>query len=139
MQWVQKLDKNFHSSIVSFISVAFFFVSTLGVCFAMQMNHGNFMSPCPFMGHSAALCPMEGVNAITSWQQFFVALPATFSFILLIALFVSAIVVYTAHTLGESPQLRQARWYAKEHPNIPLYNFLLHLFSRGILQPKLYA
>ena len=139
MQWLRTIDKKFHRSIAGFITLAFFFVSTLGVCFAIQMNHGNFMSPCPLIGHSAAMCPMQGVKAIASWQQFFVALPTTFSLALLIGLFVSAMFIRTIDLWYQSDPVDKAVQYAKEHPDIPLYNFFLRLFSRGILQPKLYA
>ncbi len=87
-------------------------------------------------------CGMDINTHIEIWQGMIMTnLPATFfSFFatLLMAAFVWGMckIVITPEA---SPLTDRYLYYDRDHRESKLYNYFIHIFSRGILQPKLFA
>lgn len=119
-----------HQALAVVIIGVFLFAAAFSMTFGMQPDeHGN-MSNCPFLSEQALVCPMGIFEHIVKWQQF--------STIFLLFAFVLFIVFIRAPNasplvLAFSPLILENK------PETKLYNYLVMVFSRGILSPRLYA
>lgn len=126
---------------VMFLLVAVFGpFSTLG----MEMREDGTMGGCLFtMGTAAEICPMTALDHISAWQQLFISTSEKASSILLLfALLAIATVFYVYNKKWRWEELQRnflvLKLYLKRHASLPTYDTLRELFSRGILNPKIY-
>ncbi|RJQ35321.1 hypothetical protein C4568_01105 [Candidatus Parcubacteria bacterium] len=125
---------------------AFFFLGFLGLShtsMAMgqdgQMNSGNCFMP----GMTEALCQMNPLEHIASWQSMFTAVPSQSDIILLLlALLALALgALFLAHRSSAPPRAvpvlqQKLSLYFKQR--IPIVLPLQEAFSNGILNPKIF-
>ena len=103
----------------------------------MDMHAG--MSDCPFMSHEEVICPMNLADHIAVWKSAFSSVAPTITLLLAVAgtvvLLASVAPNLLRRFVHSPPPL--ARWIREK-----IYTFyhrpLQELFSRGILNPKLY-
>lgn len=118
-------------SLLFFLPV--FLVSNFGVLIAANMHRGAVMN-CPLMGQDDEMCPLGGIGAISAWQNFFAATRVG-----LFLLFILCFFLNNRMRAFMKNGIKGRVVPVREHPNIALYKYLLRLFSRGILHPKLDA
>ena len=101
-----------------------------------EMKMNDCMENAP---HSA--CAMDMDDHTEGWQVVVTSLLAQNVFDVFIAalLFVALSFILSRLKVVDSQIDSHFSLYTKAHPNIRLYNYLPQLFSRGILQPQLYA
>lgn len=139
-----------------FVAAVFILVSVFGIfiCTSLFMKmsmpmdttrHDSASFNCAFgmdMGQ-ASLCPMSVIEHISNWQQFFTAVAPTDLLGLLAVMLVAGVGLFIGMFAphSASPPLTVVRlWlYYKQHWGIKLHNYFLHIFARGIVQPKLFA
>lgn len=94
---------------------------------------------CGMMTTNAA-CPMSALDHITSWNKLFVASP-TVDFLALLILTVSfAVVLYFLPKIQIIlSAIKKYKNYLRQNFSSRLYDYLITVFSRGIVQPKLLA
>jgi hypothetical protein len=122
-------------------SVILILVPILGVgFFRMSVDTDGIMAPCPFMNGSASMCGMNALDHIANWQLLLVTLPLQKN-IALVLLFVSLLIflfyVYARKSIRENNFLGSRYLYAHEQKEEES-NFLIELFSRGIIHPRLH-
>lgn len=113
--------------------LTFTVVAAFGVMISMMGSGHEMMSGCPFADGGVAICPMNVVAHIATWQSYFVA---TIPF-----LFLGALLALATFFVAFSPRkeiFHFGRFFAS-FAFIPAPTFLASAFSRGILHPKLYA
>lgn len=124
--------------LITFTALVFMLVATAGIVSTMMTDDhsGMMMSGCPFMGEAGSLCQMSIFEHIAKWQSLFVA---TMSFNMILLLFV--VVVFSLFSRALAHALAPPDTVSKYHepPDITFFKPLLAAFSRGIIQPKLYA
>ena len=121
--------------ISSVILTAFAGGALLSLILLGAVVHDNVAMPgCPLMPPQATVCTMSAIDHISAWQGMFTAVPQGMAFILLAAIAI----------LAAWPRLARAIQRPKEvsfnvirEPGLAL-SPLQDLFSRGILNPKLY-
>ncbi len=139
------------SSISSILAAIFLVVSIFGISVCARVVHAAMAeSPTAMSGHdmssacatvASSSCVMSAAEHLDHWQGVFgsisspvdsLALGAMFAFAALFFLATFSVIVDYSHR-------QRYKNYLRAHPVPLLYNFLIELFSRGILQPKLYA
>lgn len=124
-----------HKLSILLTTFAFSFIILFGLSLTMHADtHGN-MSTCPFMTEKTTMCPMGAIEHIAKWQETFTATISSFA-LLIILIITTSLLIYNIVPLLESPPLKK---YFQKQPNFNFYNYLLSLFSAGILHPKIYA
>lgn len=121
---------------------AFLAAVTFSMTFGMQTDDHGSMSGCPFTRSEARVCPMGVIEHIAKWQQLFTAAfaqsgsPASMVFLLLIFILLA---VFARVPNSAPPALALSPPVPKHKPETALFNHLATAFSRGILNPRLYA
>lgn len=135
-----KFSKISYIAAVSFL-LGFAFISIFGMSLSMQMRGDGTMGTCPLMGNSAVLCGMTASEHVSIWQRMFSAMPVGKVFMVLAALLAAYLFTMFLNNLAKRRDSFAVlyRFYRQEHPDSKLFNYLNVLFSRGILQPILYA
>ena len=135
-----KFSRILYIAAMSFL-FGFMLVSLFGMSLSMQMRGDGTMESCPLMGNTATLCSMAASEHISIWQRLFSAIPAGKILMVLGALLVARIFLLLFDRLaGSRGSNALSLWfYKQEHPDSKLFGFLVAIFARGILQPKLYA
>ncbi|MSU75181.1 MAG: hypothetical protein EXS55_01560 [Candidatus Magasanikbacteria bacterium] len=121
------------------LTTIFIMVSVFGLfCLGMSLEQGMSMSDCPLMGATSAMCPMKILDHISIWQKLFTAITPSLT---LLAIALSAVFSCWQLLFDHDPPdiALRLKKYQKTHLGFRLYNFLLHIFARGIVQPKLFA
>ena len=121
--------------LTAFLGAMFF--SLFHMSMGMDMYGG--MTDCPFMSHEEVICPMNLADHIGAWKSVFTSVAPTLA-LLFVTAGAAVLIVSTAPNLlrriqyASPPLYRwlQARTYTFS------YRPLQELFSRGILNPKLY-
>lgn len=129
----------FQKTLVTFIITVFTLLVLVGLNFHTPYGLHSRATVCPLMKHTISVCPMDTSEHITAWQGLFTAVPQSeaYLFIALAILFI-AYAFYGFIFLNEFLEERYRR-YKYNHPDSSLYGYFKRVFSRGILQPKLYA
>jgi len=135
-----KFAKISHIAAVTFL-FGFIFVSLFGMSLSMQTRGDGTMESCPLMGNTAALCDMAASEHASIWQQLFSAIPAgKVLTVLAVLLVVRLFSLLLDRLVKRRGSIALSLWfYKQEHPDSKLFDFLVAIFARGILQPKLYA
>ncbi len=130
-------------TLFSFGAIAFLLAGTLGLShFGMNMKmdmDGNMdMSDC-FMPGMAAICNMNLLEHITTWQHAFLAPPQQYSVLSLLLLFIFALGAGRVRWQYPPPKdVYQFSWgYRAQSYSLPATP-LQELFSDGVLNPKLF-
>jgi hypothetical protein len=108
---------------------------------AQHSEGGAPMEHCPFMTHTDTLCPMTFVAHLAAWQSLIAHTPLSLvATMLLLSVLIALLCNRNAafiHTLTLVEPRRRIRSHPPhEHPTS--LHQLLPLFSRGILNPKLF-
>lgn len=114
-----------------FLWVSFVSLSHVG----MGMEDGMDMSHCPFM-NDMALCDMSPFEHIGIWQSLFANILTPENAILILLLLVVVSLPY--RTIFFSPPKDARIRRIPNHHKIDTPSFLQQLFSKGILNPKLF-
>lgn len=125
---------------VSVVS-AVIFISLFGIQTSMLFAYSDAMVGCPLMGESVSMCQMGVLEHIAYWQQLFTAKVNDANSLilgLLTILFVLAFPPLSIRNKDNTPFDLSFYLYTKSKPQTRLFNYLNLLFSRGILQPKIY-
>lgn len=112
--------------------------SHFGLNMKMQMD-GSMSSNCFMPGMTAALCQMNPLEHIASWQSMFTMLPSQNDIVSLLLLLLTSLLglawIGRIPIRAPSPRISTAQRFRRE-PFPP--NPLQELFSSGILNPKLF-
>ena len=128
--------------IFALTAVAFLWIGVFGLLHHMnEMKADSTAGGCLLNGQ-LEVCTMNFSEHIILWQKMFTILPREtklLSLFVLVILF-AALIVFWQNFLREFSRRISSRWklYARQHPQINLFNFLKEEFSRGILNPKIY-
>lgn len=135
----------FSKYVLLFAALVFFFVGFLGLGHAnMTMGSAGEMPAgnCFMPGMTEALCQMNPLEHIASWQSMFTAVPSQGDVILLLlallALALGALFIHP-HRSASPPQatvLQTPFLYYKRR--IPIVHPLQEALSNGILHPKIF-
>lgn len=117
-------------ALLAFAGGALLSLSFLG----MAVHDGPGMPGCPLMPAQAVICTMTVTDHIAAWQGMFTGVPQAASFLLL-ALLAACVLHPLAFALARPPSVRTV---PRSHASRLLPSPLEELFSRGILNPKLY-
>ncbi len=101
----------------------------------MAMDGMNQQSDCG-MAHTTTVCPMMLSGRMSVWQNIIIPISSTLNALALLALLVA-----TAFYWNSARLLDIAKSKLKLDCDVGspiLFNYLFHLFSQGILQPKIY-
>lgn len=139
-------NKNLIKTIFVLVTISFLWISTLGLFYHMnEMKSvslsGDMGSGCLFNGETE-ICTMSFGDHITLWQSM---IRSYLQDILFLVLFVLSVLVLFL-SFGESNIFKYSKrlnlclkLYIKHNPQIQLFNSLREIFSRGILNPRLFA
>lgn len=126
----------------------FLIIGLFGLELSMQINSNGLMSDCVMMSSHelpGTLCPMSVAEHVAQWQQMFVSVEGK-SINLLVALLMAVPLSGLIFTQLESFFSRaiirfkqKGKCYQKEHIQIRLFDYLVRLFSRGIIHSQVYA
>ena len=106
----------------------------------MSMTMDGQMSDCPLM-LGMNICPMTPFEHVAFMQNFFTNIPhqQDMTLVLLLATsFIAGIGLAWLRQLVIPPDRFRSVGYFYRNRYIPIQGFLQHLFSQGILNPKLY-
>ena len=152
MNWsIQKITHQLTKTITTLTLGAFMIITLFGIFFCtqgMNMMTSNMSMMNQHTTHDCSTmdmnnqCSMTLSEHLALWQS---ALTSDFNLNVLsflIGIVVALSIIFSIFTLvffADSGGITRYRNYLKEHPAIKSYNYLLRIFSRGILQPKLFA
>jgi len=123
------------------VTILLFFISSMFVSL-FHMSHMDMqagMSDCPFMSHAEVMCPMKLLDHVSAWKTAFLSVVPELT-LLLVAIGFGVLLASVAPNL-----LRRIVYVSTQVSQQILqriytfvYRPLQELFSRGILNPKLY-
>jgi hypothetical protein len=137
--------KKISNLIAFFVLLSLFLVVGLGLghSFGIEMKLNGTMAGCIF-DRQTAICPMIFTEHITKWQALFTVIPQKSTLLIQLLMLVS-ILVLAASAARQTWLLLlfnyfSKRWklYLKHNPHITLFDHQRQLFSRGILNAKIY-
>ena len=107
----------------------------------MSMGKGSEMPGCVFVRDSKAACPMSMSQHLQTWQSTFSSIPAVRVASLITVLFNLGFVSWFLNrSLGlDLFSIEYRHRYREKVPETKLFDYLQLAFSRGILQPLVYA
>ena len=129
--------------LLSFAVVTLLLVSAglphFGMTMSMDMEGNMTMTDC-YMPGMTAICNMSPMEHVASWQSMFTSILTqglTFSLLLLV---LAAVIAFTlSKQILSPPSERQTLVFStRRREYVPLHSALQELFSRGILNPKLF-
>ena len=128
----------FQRTIFILMLTLFSLLVLVGLNFSMPYGPHSQAMVCPLMEHTTRVCPMDTAEHIAAWQRLFTTTPQDEIYLLIVLALLISYIFYRfiyPNTLLEERYKR----YKYDHPDSSLYNYFKRVFSRGILQPKLYA
>lgn len=127
-------------NITPVVLAAFLFLFSWGAV-TMPIDEMGNMFNCPFLITSSSICTMTFSEHLSLWRSMFIAALDNDAGILaalgLIILAVSLALRYLEADQDE--KLAAYKFYIHEHQESSAFNKLIELFSRGILNPKIYS
>ena len=143
MNFVSKNKKVWKIALI-LTAISLLWISTFGLVYHMnEMKTEVANNSCLFNTSSNGGCAMNFSEHITLWQGMTTSLPQNtielMNALILIILLATAI-IFWHNSLFEFSRRITSRFklYIKQHPQINLFNYLLEVFSRGILNTKIY-
>lgn len=140
MRYSRRTSIRFGTLAVMLLVGVVLFVGIFSIPFGMQADeHGN-MAGCPFMSDQSAICSMGAAEHSAKWQQLFTATFFQSSYIISLILLLIFFVLLSGFVRAPnsfpvpvlSPPIPQNK------PETKLFNHLVIIFLRGILNPKIY-
>ncbi len=132
----QKIISIFAMSIL----LAFGFIAFSGPTHSSMTGMNEIMTNCPSTHQAHSVCPMTAAKHIAEWQKLFMTTPLqNFMILILLSLAVAYIYIFDKFYRLQYIFTQRFKHYRQEHPNLKLFDFLIAIFAKGILQPKLYA
>lgn len=124
---------------VAFVVVAGFSLPHFAMNMSMDM-HGNMTMTDCYMPGMTAVCNMSPLEHISSWQSMFTSILTQNNVLsLLLLLFVSIVAsVWIRQTLSPLGIRQSSPLFSRRREYIPLHSQFQELFSRGVLNPKLF-
>ena len=126
--------------LISLSIITFLLVGATGVAYSgLMMSHDDTgVTGCPLMmGHDAAVCPMNPLAHINSWQSLFAAVPVQ-NAVTLLLLFLTSFFFLRFNQylwlLFPSPQ----PVYISYDPEVATYDPLRRFIARGLMHPKIF-
>ncbi len=112
---------------------------SFGSFVGMERDEHGQMSACPFTATSS-ICTMSFSEHLSSWQGMFAATVDNSARLLAVVGFMLLVVVLASEYLKADryKDSHAYKYYAHERQKTFTSNKLLELFSRGILNPKIY-
>lgn len=108
---------------------------------SIDMSRMESDANCPFGGHSVSMCQMNPMEHIQEWQSMFTMLPVksvlTLLFAILALIAIRTLKLRIKVPLPELPSLLFKNHSVRTN-NFRRRSFLIDVFSRGILHPKLF-
>ena len=134
-------NKKFWIIILTVVIISFLWISTFGLLYGMKSK--DSMSDCLFNNKVEKGCTMNFTEHVTLWQRMITSLPQqTFGLIniliLIVLLSITTIFWQNSTSLFLWRIFYRFRLYIKQHPQIKRFNYLIEIFSRGILNTKIY-
>lgn len=132
------LSKNY--LLVAVFFIIFLYAFSFGPIVGMDVDKYGQMSPCPF-SMATSICTMTFLEHLNLWQSMFTATSdnnidmLVASGLIIFAVFLT--LKYLEKDRGK--ELLAYKLYTHEHQKSFVSNKLIELFSRGILNPKIYA
>lgn len=125
---------------VAVFSFVLLYAFSFGSVMGMNIDKHGQMSACPF-SVATSICTMTFSEHLNLWQSMFNATLDNNAGLLitlgLIVIAVSLTLKYLEKDRGK--ELLAYKLYTYEYQKPPVFNKLIELFSRGILNPKIYA
>jgi len=113
-------------------------IATFGITLGMSATNGGIMLGCPLMNGFSSLCQMDILGHIAQWQTLFTSIIPS-SALALIVLLLLTVLSFVRFKLEEEETIRQQLQYLlQKDPTARLFNYLVLLFSSGVLHPKIY-
>jgi hypothetical protein len=94
---------------------------------------------CPFMPGSKAVCQMSPIDHVEHWRQAFISMPAEMINLMLFSTILAFSVLSLIIANSLSPPDKLGLLYLRESNEVKIFNYLISLFSRGLLHPRIYA
>lgn len=125
---------------VAILSLVLLYAFSFGPVMGMEMDKHGQMSPCPF-SMVTAICTMTFSEHISLWQSMFTTTLNNSGGILaaLGSIIFAFYLVLKYLEKDRDKDLIAYKFYTHEHQKSFAFNKLIELFSRGILNPKIYA
>lgn len=127
---------------VSLILFTFVSVGILGMNIGMAKDRDGNMRGCLFGMRQAAICQMNVAEHMVKWQQGRMGITKNVRLLLVTLLSVLVILPYLGKILKKPRAnfvIAKLRYYKKQEHVFKLFQYLLVAFSRGILNPRIYA
>ncbi len=131
-----------NSKNIVILGIIAFLVMSFWSLYSMPVDMNGKMVNCPFMNGSTSLCQMNLGEHISQWQQLFTVtreknLLLSLFFLLAVSLVSSFHINTRVYDRLKSQRFRN---YSYQHkPEIKLFDYIVVLFSKGILNPRIYA
>ncbi len=120
--------------------IIFTVVTLFGLGLSMPVNLQGQMTGCALLENHNSICQMYPLEHVTAWQSKFLTTQNQDNILVLVALLAVGAALLSVGLLKFNFSIYQVyRLYQKDHPDSSLFSYLTLVFSRGILQPKLYA
>lgn len=125
--------------IVAGAALALLFVS-VGANLTMRMDEQG-MSGCPFSAqHQSSFCPMNVDAHLGVWREIFASTPLWVTMVLIsLTMFIAFVMWFFLPMAAESPPLSRLLFYEHSIKDIKWYSYLVRAYSRGVLNPRVYA
>ena len=127
-------------SILCFILVGYLFAGFIGVShIGMGQEMNGQTVGCPFMP-GVVICNMTPMQHVAAAQTMFTALPAQNDLAVLLFAFLSLVIGFLPFLRRASaqPRVTTASSTSERDEYVPTHTALQELFSRGVLNPKLF-
>lgn len=115
--------------------------SIFGLGIIMGSTQDGEMAGCPLTSGPASMCQMNVIEHISYWQQLFTAKVSDINSLILWLLTILFVLTFPSlyiRNKDRTPLDLSFYLYNKSKPQTHLFNYLNLLFSKGILQPKIY-
>lgn len=131
-----KLSKTY--LFVAVLSLVLLYVFSFGPVMGMEVDKHGQMSSCPFTV-STSICTMTFSEHLNLWQSMLTVTLNNIGLLTTLGLIIFAVSLALKYLEKDrDKELVAYKFYTREHQKRPTFNKLLELFSRGILNPKIY-
>ncbi len=113
---------------------------SVGANLTMRMDEQG-MSGCPFATqHESSYCPMNVGSHLVEWRALFASAPLWVTLLLVsLTMFIAIVVWHLTPMVAESPPGRRSLLYELSVRDSKWYSYLVRAYSRGVLNPRVYA
>lgn len=137
------ISKNLGKIVLILTMISFAWFGTFGLFYhVMEMGSDQMMDDgCLFNGQ-VEMCTMNFSEHLALWRETITSLPQSVGLwsTLILAIISAVMVVLWRYSLFDFFKRAVSRWklYLRKYPHLLLFNYLREIFSRGILNSKIY-